>query len=283
MLLLAAALIVSLAACGGTEAEADPDTGAETAGEPAGPAVSEEDAVDATARDVYDAVQENEARAMQTTYRVTGSVDEINADHCVIDSLRVYLPAEELAELNPGDTLTFIGAVSGTEEETVTMGGGSHTTTWIDFADAQRTETPESALATAAPTVLDEDAYLTGLVERQHTNGLPEGAKGIAVYGLELAKADNPARLAQDYGGQFCQISGIVFSIESDGIVLGYTQFNASGDLGAIGANGGVKVELSADDLAALSALDDVTVTGTFQADDSGTWAAILTDGAVVS
>ena len=74
-----------------------------------------------------------------------------------------------------------------------------------------------------------------------------------------------------------------MFSIESDGIVLGYTQFNASGDLGAIGANGGVKVELSADDLAALSALDDVTVTGTFQADDSGTWAAVLTDGAVVA
>ena len=99
--LLAAALSLSLAACGGS----------------ANNVIDEENAIEATPVEVYEDVQENEARALQNTYKVTGEIDTIESDCCQLDNLSVYLPTDTLANLNVGDTITFIGVISDTRVE----------------------------------------------------------------------------------------------------------------------------------------------------------------------
>lgn len=123
-LLLAAALSFSLVACGGNENDA----------------VDEENAIEATPTDVYNDVKENEARALQNTYKVTGEIDSIAADSCKIDNLIIYLDNDTLINLNKGDTITFIGNISNTKEESVSMGGGTHTTLYIEFSNASLIE-----------------------------------------------------------------------------------------------------------------------------------------------
>ena len=78
-LLLAAALALSLAACGDSSQSEDK-----------GLDVSDENVVEATWQDVFDDVQENEARALTNTYKVTGPIDKIESDCCVVGALYVY-------------------------------------------------------------------------------------------------------------------------------------------------------------------------------------------------
>ena len=129
---------------------------------------------------------------------------------------------------------------------------------------------------------LEDDAYLNTLVEEIYPSGPPDG-EGIAVYGLELAKAENEAKFEQNYIGNTYQISGIVFQIESDCFILGYTEFNGAGDLGAIGANGGIRGYLESEDLANLQVLSSITVTGTLE--DAGEYSctALLENAVLVA
>ena len=128
-LLLTALLILSLSACGG-----------ENSGAKASPANTAVTAIEATADSVYQDVKENEAKAMQNTYQVTGEIDEIKADHCKIDNLLVYLPSDTLANLSQGQTITFVGSISGTKEETTSMGAGTQTVLYIEFSNATLVE-----------------------------------------------------------------------------------------------------------------------------------------------
>ena len=100
-LILAAVLVLSLVACGGGENNV----------------IDEENAIEATPVEVYEDVQENEARALQNTYKVTGEIDTIESDCCQLDNLTVYLPTDTLVNLNVGDTITFIGVISDTRVE----------------------------------------------------------------------------------------------------------------------------------------------------------------------
>ena len=69
-LFLAAALALSLAACGSNSGSGS-QSGDDTLD------VSDENVVEATWQDVFDDVQENEARALTNTYKVTGSIDKL--------------------------------------------------------------------------------------------------------------------------------------------------------------------------------------------------------------
>lgn len=85
-------------------------------------------------------------RALQNVYKVTGEIDEIKSDYCRIDSLLVYLSSDDLATLNKGDTLVFLGQISSTEDETRPEGLGTVTITHILFSNAILLETtPQQA------------------------------------------------------------------------------------------------------------------------------------------
>ena len=100
-LILAAVLVLSLVACGGGENNV----------------IDEENAIEATPVEVYEDVQENEARALQNTYKVTGEIDTIESDCCQLDNLTVYLPTDTLVNLNVGDRITFIRVITDTRVE----------------------------------------------------------------------------------------------------------------------------------------------------------------------
>ncbi len=133
-LLLAAVMCLSLCACGSD------GKGNETG------AVSDEDirtsAEEISAEKLWENIGGNAARA--ETYvgkplKITGTVIEIEKNNCYIMShanenttinhfedgvgfdcefgIRVYLKAEELAELNVGDVITFTGVVDSTGDE----------------------------------------------------------------------------------------------------------------------------------------------------------------------
>ena len=67
--MLAAALALSLAACGS-------GAGQNSA------TLKEEDAIEATPKEVYNDVKDNEARALQNVYKVTGEIAVIKSDYC---------------------------------------------------------------------------------------------------------------------------------------------------------------------------------------------------------
>ena len=131
---------------------------------------------------------------------------------------------------------------------------------------------------TDLPAPLEEDPWLVSLVEDVYGGELPEG-DGAMVYGLELAKSTNGARFQSDYLGKAVEVSGTVFQIEADYLVLGYS---LAGELGTIGTNGGIHVYLDTEELAELTPLSAVTVVGTLAADESGTCTALLEDAYLV-
>lgn len=120
---LAAALSLSLAACGSSDSNANEEESA----------IDVTSAIEATPVDVYEDVQENEARALQNTYKVTGEIDTIESDCCQLDNLTVYLPTDTLANLNIGDTITFIGVIRDTRVEQK----GVASRLYINFNDVQ--------------------------------------------------------------------------------------------------------------------------------------------------
>lgn len=139
-LLLVAVMCLSLAACGGNGEDNKKET------EATNETVSNEDvwnsAEEITAEQLWDNIGGNAAKAetyVGKTLKITGTVIEIEKDNCYIMShanenstinhfedgvkfdcefgIRVYLKAEELAELNIGDVITFAGVVDSTGDE----------------------------------------------------------------------------------------------------------------------------------------------------------------------
>ena len=132
-LMLAAALALSLAACGS-------GAGQNSA------TLKEEDAIEATPEEVYNDVKNNEARALQNVYKVTGEIAVIKSDYCQFHNLRIYLSSDILATLNIGDTITFLGQISSVETETEGIGMGIISKTHILFSNVTLLEiTPQQA------------------------------------------------------------------------------------------------------------------------------------------
>lgn len=147
-LLLAAVMVCSFAACGNKPTEQNseaPHSEAAQTGEQE--TIDYENAIEATAHEVFEAVRENQAKAMQNIYKVTGSIDVIKGDYCTIDNLCIYLPSDELAALNKGDFITFAGQITDVEEENYEMAGGRFTEIDIKFENAVRIIDDRKAVA----------------------------------------------------------------------------------------------------------------------------------------
>ena len=131
-LFLAAALALSLAACGSNSGSGS-QSGDDTLD------VSDENVVEATWQDVFDDVQENEARALTNTYKVTGPIDKIESDCCVVGALYVYLPSDVLASIDTDETpeITFIGKITDVSSAEGYYEGGA---VIIEFGDAELVE-----------------------------------------------------------------------------------------------------------------------------------------------
>lgn len=125
-LLLAAVLSLSLAACGSKTEDDTLD-------------VSDENVIEATWQDVFNDVKENEAKACNNTYKVTGSIDKIKSDCCVVGALYVYLPSDILASIDTDKTpeITFIGKITDVYSEEGYYEGGA---VIIEFGDAELVE-----------------------------------------------------------------------------------------------------------------------------------------------
>lgn len=126
VLLLAAAMALSLVACGSQNGDGAFD-------------VSDENVVEATWEDVFDDVQENEAKARNNIYKVRGTIDRIENDYCVIGSLHVYLPSDTLASIDTAHTpeITVIGKITNVYEEEYYQG---LTVPIIEFGEAELVE-----------------------------------------------------------------------------------------------------------------------------------------------
>ena len=131
-LFLAAALALSLAACGSNSGSGS-QSGDDTLD------VSDKNVVEATWQDVFDDVQENEARALTNTYKVTGSIDKIESDCCVVGALYVYLPSDVLASIDTDETpeITFIGKITNVGSAEGYYEGGA---VIIEFGNAELVE-----------------------------------------------------------------------------------------------------------------------------------------------
>ena len=124
--LLAGVLALSLAACGSQSGEDGLD-------------VSDENLVEATWQEVFDDVAENEAKARNNTYKVTGEIRSITNDYCVIGDLHVYLPSDVLASIDTSHTpeITVIGKVTNVYEEEYYQG---LTIPIVEFGEAELVE-----------------------------------------------------------------------------------------------------------------------------------------------
>lgn len=122
-----AALACGMCACGGNNADSTDNVAQ---------AIDVSDAKSASPSEVYDDVAANQARAMKTLYKVTGEVYKINGDYCEIGGLYVYLPTDDLATLDKGQTIVFYGQITDVEEESYEMAGGLFTEKHIKFEKA---------------------------------------------------------------------------------------------------------------------------------------------------
>ena len=135
-LLLAVVLLLSFTACSGGEGGkeiSDPST------QNSDKTSDDENAIEATWEEVFDDIKENEARARNNVYKVTGEIKSIANDYCEIGALRVYLPSDILASLDPSHTpeITIIGKITDVYEEEYYQG---LTSTIIEFGEAELVE-----------------------------------------------------------------------------------------------------------------------------------------------
>lgn len=85
--------------------------------------------------------------------------------------------------------------------------------------------------------------------------------KGWTIALLEYSKMGNIVKFNEEYIGNTYVVEGIIFNIEEDGIVLGYQQKYGNPQ---IGANGGIKVGLSKEDLMNCKRGATVKIVGKF-------------------
>ena len=140
-LILAAALALSLVACGGDSGAGDTNTPSTGNGDttstdtPSGGMTKEEmleQAIECDTMTISSDTTSNIVRATQTYCEkillITGRIGEISADHIQIDPdsitrYKVYLPVEEIANLEVGQYVTIVGQ-TGAEIKEEPMGPG---------------------------------------------------------------------------------------------------------------------------------------------------------------
>ena len=136
-LLLAGALALSLAACGGNAANSgndvsENDTEAVT---PTKESLLEEAGDPVSIWDLQNELYENEARVRQNYLDkpiiVYGEILEIESDHLIIGNevmLDVYLPTDELTQVNSGNTVYVVGIISDIQDIEIDWGGVPYST-----------------------------------------------------------------------------------------------------------------------------------------------------------
>ena len=161
-LILAAALMLSLAACGGS-----PDNESGNSGDTS-TSLDIENAITETPRHIFKDVEANQANAMQNTYLfevvvgdITGEYFEggdnsvtLSTTYYVSTNVRVYLPTEQLAELTKGETVAVIGKITDVIEDS-----SQPTSTFVVFGKARLYD---GEVAEVAPR---EDEIYTGLLK----------------------------------------------------------------------------------------------------------------------
>lgn len=119
--MLALAMVLSLAACGGNGENkkdmADKTSNAEVS------KFSAENAISATPKHIYEDCEANLAKAKQNTYLMKCVVKEISdTDFGCGWSIRVCLPTDELVKLNKDDKIVVIGKVTEKRDDDYIIG-----------------------------------------------------------------------------------------------------------------------------------------------------------------
>ena len=161
--MLAATLTLSLAACGG-KAKNEPSNSDSTS-----TTLSIENAITETPRHIFKEVEANQAKAMQNTYLFEVVVGDITGEYFeggnnsvtigtttyfVSTNVRVYLPAEQLAELTKGENVAILGKITDIVENPEDM-----PRTFVVFGEANLYD---GEVAEVEP---HEDEIFTGLLK----------------------------------------------------------------------------------------------------------------------
>lgn len=161
-LILAAALMLSLASCANTNDESGNS-------DHTSKSLNIEDAITETPRHIFKDVEANQAKAMQNTYLFEVVVGDITGEYFeggnntvtmssttyyVSTNVRVYLPVEQLAELTSGETVAVIGKITDVVKDSSQL-----TSTFVVFGEANLYD---GEVAEVAPR---EDEIYTGLLK----------------------------------------------------------------------------------------------------------------------
>lgn len=147
-IMLALVMVLSLAACGGGSATTNTPAATEAPATPednhdkipnedmSTKQFDEENAITTTPEQLYEEIKLNPLRAKSNTYIISCHDIAIKDEYITNKNLRIYLPTEEIINLNTGDNVVFIGRITDIVEENEYYGGGKFTTTWIEFGEA---------------------------------------------------------------------------------------------------------------------------------------------------
>lgn len=140
-LILAAALMLSLTACGGDNGGTNTNSGDNISESNTGESVPtkesllEEAGEPVSIWDLQNELYENEARARQNyldkSIIVYGEILEIESDHLIIGNevmLDAYLSTDELTQVNSGDTVYVVGIISDIQDIEIDWGGVPYST-----------------------------------------------------------------------------------------------------------------------------------------------------------
>lgn len=119
-LILSAAFILSLAACGDNTGENINATDNDSSNRL-------ESAQEVTLDEIRETLAENEAKAVNTyvgnIYTLSGFVRDITTEYCILQyeevpqfEMQVYLPEDELLNIGKGELITIVGEISGFSE-----------------------------------------------------------------------------------------------------------------------------------------------------------------------
>ena len=167
-ILLAAVLMLSMSACGGGNNINTPTGGNDTpTTTPEITAMTKEEMLEQAQEinpvDVYNAYQENKARAeamyLNNVYKISGKVGSIDSDFLTIANFQVYLSGDVLIALLPSDNITVVGEISNMNKkggEILIHGLGTVTTDVFEMENAYFIE----IFATGYVISIIEESYL---------------------------------------------------------------------------------------------------------------------------
>ena len=90
---------------------------------------------ESSAADIYSRVIDEGITS--DVYTVTGEIDEIREDCCIMDNLIIYFDKTEKKQFYIGDTISFVGKIAGIKEETKQAGKLMEYTMYIEFRDVE--------------------------------------------------------------------------------------------------------------------------------------------------